>query len=163
MTRKWTWILILLCSCMVVNAAKVALIPTAPELEPVADQVLAAMSNDSGVEFLERTDIETILKERNLTAAGLTGTNLIDLSKTIHADIFAVITAKSDKKGAAISGLIVYDARNGFRLVNATLSEQDAVKDIVERLRRAQEILKPGQDNTVRVDVGAAAITAQQH
>ena len=142
MTRKWTWILILLCSCMVVNAAKVALIPTAPELEPVADQVLAAMSNDSGVEFLERTDIETILKERKLTAAGLTATNLIDLSKTIHADIFAIITAKPDKKGAAVSGLIVYDARNGFRLANATLSEQDAVKDIVERLRRTQEILK---------------------
>ena len=143
MNKLFLVILCLCTICIIMTAeVKVALVPTAPELAPVADQALVAMSNDPGVEFLERTDIETILKERNLTAAGLTGTNLIDLSKTIHADIFAVITAKSDKKGAAISGLIVYDARNGFRLVNATLSEQDAVKDIVERLRRAQEILK---------------------
>lgn len=145
MMRKWTWMMVMLCSAIAVNAAKVALIPTAPELTPVTDQVLAAMSNDSGVEFLERANIEAVLKERKLTAAGLTGSNLADLSKAIHADLFAVITAKPGQKGkkeAVVSGLIVYDARNGFRLVNVVLSEQDAVKEIVERLRQAQDIIK---------------------
>ncbi|MFA6103887.1 MAG: hypothetical protein WCV67_12580 [Victivallaceae bacterium] len=134
-------ILVMFC-CMAVNAAKVALIPAAPELAPVADQALAAMSNDSGIEFLERAGIEAVLKERNLTAAGLTGSNLVDMGKTIHADLFAVITAKPGKSGAVVSGLIVYDARNGFRLVNAAVAEQDAVKEIVERLRQAQDIIK---------------------
>ena len=37
-----------------------------------------------------------------------------------------------------------------------------AFSDLDRATWRAREILKPGQDNTVRVDVGAAAITAQQ-
>ena len=137
-------ILALLCG-IAASAAKVALIPAAPELAPVADQVLVTMPNDSGIEFLERAGIEAVLKERKLTAAGLTGSNLADMSKTIHADLFAVITAKPAPKGkkeAVVSGLIVYDARNGFRLVNAAVSEQDAVKEIVERLQQAQDIIK---------------------
>ncbi|MFA6291049.1 MAG: hypothetical protein WC637_04665 [Victivallales bacterium] len=121
---------------------KVALIPTTPELSPLADQVLVAMSKDSDVEFLERSSIETVLSERKLTASGLTSSNLAELGKLIHADLFAIITAKPGKKGAVVSGLIGYDARNGFRLINVMLSEQDAVKQIVKYLRQAQDVIK---------------------
>ena len=38
-----------------------------------------------------------------------------------------------------------------------------AFRDLDRAGWRALEVLKPGQDNTVQVDVGAAAITAQQH
>ena len=139
---KYLPLFLLLFLTIGVNAAKVALIPAAPELAPVADQVLAAMSNDSGIEFLERAGIEAVLKERKLTAAGLTGTNLADLGKIIHVDLFAIITAKPGQKDIAASGIIVYDARNGFRMVNTTLSEQNTVNNIIEQLRRALEITK---------------------
>ncbi|MFA6291048.1 MAG: hypothetical protein WC637_04660 [Victivallales bacterium] len=141
MIRKYLGLMLLLCCGIAVNAAKIALIPTAPELAPMADQVLAAMSNEPGIEFLERASIETVLSERKLTAAGLTSSNLSELGKLIHADLFAIITAKPGKKGAAVSGLIVYDARNGFRMVNATLPEEDTVKDITKYLRQSQDII----------------------
>ena len=139
-----TIIVILVCViCGHLDAqTKVALIPTAPDLAPVADQVLAAMSNEPGVEFLERSSIEAVFSERKLTASGLTGSNLAELGKLIHAELFAIITAKPGEKGAMVSGLIVYDARNGFRLVNVMLPEQDAVKEIAKRLRQAQEVIQ---------------------
>jgi hypothetical protein len=145
MMKKYFAMILLLCCGIAVNAAKVALIPTAPELAPVADQVLAAMSNEPGVEFLERANIEMVLNEHKLTASGLTSSNLAELGKLIHADLFAIITAKpapKGKKGAAVSGLIVYDARNGFRLINVMLPEEDAVKEIVKRLRQAQDVIR---------------------
>ncbi|MFA6103888.1 MAG: hypothetical protein WCV67_12585 [Victivallaceae bacterium] len=128
-----------------VNAAKVALIPTVPELAPVADQTLAAMANDPGIEFIERASIEAALNERKLAASGLTAGNLADLGKTIHADLFAVIVGKLAKKedgGTVPSGLIVYDTRNGFRLANIALPEkqEDCVKDVIGQLRKSLEV-----------------------
>ncbi len=128
-----------------VNAAKVALIPTVPELAPVADQALAAMANDPGIEFIERASIEAALNERKLAASGLTADNLADLGKTIHADLFAVIVgrlAKKEEDGPVPSGLIIYDTRNGFRLANIALPEkqEDCVKTVIGQLRKSLEV-----------------------
>ena len=154
-------IIILLSFALTLNlgAAKVALVPTAPELATLADQVLAAMSNESGAEFLERAEIETILKERKLSASGLVGSNLVELGKTLHADLFAIITARPGEKDDSPprpSGLIVYDARNGFRLVNAALPEklEDCVKVMTEKLRRALETQKHS-DKAIFLSVAA--------
>lgn len=139
---------ILVCAvCGYLDAqTRVALIPAAPELVPVADQVLAAMANDVGVGFLERANIETVLKERKLSASGLTSSNLAELGKLIHADLFAVITAKMGKKEEDIlpSGLIIYDASNGFRLANIALPEkqEDCIGTVVEQMRKALEVKK---------------------
>jgi len=118
-------------------ATRVALIPEKPELSTTADLVLAELTDDRNFAFLERAEIEKVLQERQLTAGGLVGRNLADLRQTLHADLFAVITAAPGRN--TVGGLVVYDARYGFRLVNAEVSESDAVAEIVARLQQAAE------------------------
>lgn len=133
--------LLMLCGSVTLTAAKIALIPTSPELIPLADQVLAEMTTEPGMEFVERTNIAKILAERKLTASGLTGENIVSLDQTVAADIFAVISAKPAKGGATASGLIVYSARNGFRLVNTNLPEANTVSVIVKCLKQSVKTL----------------------
>jgi hypothetical protein len=150
-----TFVLSVLFLSFGVSAAKIALVPTSPELEPLADKVLASMSSEDGVEFLERGEIEKALREHKLSAAGLTSSDFSGLNKIIHADLFAVISARKTGKETRAAGLIVYDARNGLRLVNTALSAKNQAEEIVKLLRQA---LKTVQYPKKRIFLSVAAI-----
>jgi hypothetical protein len=124
------------------NAEKVALIPAVPELIPLADRVLAEMSNRPGMEFLERTEVEKILKERQLSAISLTEEKLFSKGGILHADLFAIITPGGNKKAVSAVGLIVYDSRSGFQLINTALAEKNTVTAIIKHLAEALKIIK---------------------
>ena len=148
-TLKTIIIFIILFFAFWVSATKIALISTAPELNDLSNQVLASMAEDNEIEFVERAKIELVLKEQQLSASGLSGINCVGLNKTIHADLFAVITARISRREVKPAGLIIYNARNGFRLANVSLSGKDTVKDIAKRLRQASELNKSPDKQTL--------------
>ncbi|WP_295391110.1 type VI secretion system lipoprotein TssJ [uncultured Thiodictyon sp.] len=88
----------------------------------------------------------------------------------VAADFFSLY----DKEAATLGGDLI--AREEITLVPGQrrslvqplnpaathLGVLGAFRDLDRASWRALEVLKPGQDNTVQIDVGAAAITAQQ-
>jgi|GEM_PF-1138352 len=121
---------------------RMALIPASPELGPTADQVLAAMADDAEVEFLERAEIDAVLQEQKLSASGLTGGNLIELGRILHADLFVVLIPRTTAPVGmppAPGQLILYDAHNGYRLLNLAWPEKPstAIAAAAAEIRKA--------------------------
>ncbi len=117
-------ICLLTCATLVCNAGvKIALIGDSPAAGKIADRVLVALSSDENIQILERTEIDKVLKEHKLTASSLAAVKLVKLFP--HVDIFAVI---QDKR------LVVFNAKNGFRLIDANVSK---VQELAYLIRRA--------------------------
>ena len=100
---------------------KIALIGDSKETQQVADLVLAKMADSNELEFLERAAIEKVLKEHNLQKSGLGSKQIPVIAKILHTDIFAVLSSAQIKKKTVPSSMRVFDARNGFCLIDTTL------------------------------------------
>jgi hypothetical protein len=122
---------------------KVALIGDSKKTNQVADLVLAKMSDNDKLEFLERSAIEKVLKEHKLQDSGLSSKQIPVIAKFLHADVFAVLSSAQINKKVVPSSLRVFDARNGFCLIDTALpSEIDKCANFVStKLKNAVKIL----------------------
>jgi hypothetical protein len=105
----------------------------------MCDLLTVELSNDDNIQLLERNEIDKVLKEHKLSASGLLATKLARLFP--HVDIFAVI---------ARDRLVVFNAKNGFRLMDAPVKE---LKINAENIRMA--IKKLAVKNPVYMSVVA--------
>ena len=100
---------------------KIALIGDSKKTNQLADMVLAKMADNDNLEFLERAAIEKVLKEHKLQSSGLSSNQIPIIAKILHTDIFAVLSSAQVNKKTVPSSLRVFDARNGFCLIDTAL------------------------------------------
>jgi hypothetical protein len=115
---------LLLCIGIVVSASaktKIALVGDSEKTNQIADMALANMANNNDLEFVERSAIEQVLKEHKLHDSGVTSKQIPMIAKLLHTDIYAVLSSAQVEKKTVPSSLRVFDARNGFCLVDAAL------------------------------------------
>jgi hypothetical protein len=121
---------------------KIALIGDSEKANQIADIVMAKMSEKFS--FLERSEINKILKERKLSLSGMTGGEVFKIGRIIHADILFVIT--SQKKAAKIKNysVIAFNAKNGIRLAHFLLpaETETAADKIIESFAKTTQTLK---------------------
>ena len=122
---------------------RIAVIGDSPQANKTADMVLVKLSKTSSVELLERQRIEEVLKERKLQSSTLAGRKFIKLGKILHTDIFALIHS-GDKKAVPV-GLRIFDAKNGFIILDTALPSGDITSQsefICKKLKSSLESMK---------------------
>ena len=100
---------------------KIALIGDSEKTNQVADMVLAEMADKDDLEFLERSAIEKVLEEHKLQKSGLSSKQIPVIAKILHTDIFAILSSAQINKKTIPSSLRIFDARNGFCLIDTAL------------------------------------------
>jgi hypothetical protein len=95
----------------------------------VLDLATATLGQEKGIELLDRAAIARVLAEQNLSLSGAVNANsVVSAGKLLSVDLFAVIDSvtqtneASGKAGRTVAGLVVFDAKTGVRLWDATLS-----------------------------------------
>ncbi len=83
------------------------------------DLVMAKLSGDRRLVFLERKEIEKILQEHKLKTTGHSPEQLNRYFP--HADLFVIISTTGSAKKSFPSGLLIFDAKTGFRLHDSAL------------------------------------------
>jgi len=122
---------------------KIALIGDSEQTNQVADMVLAKLANNDKLEFLERSAIEQVLKEHKLQGSGLNSKQIPLIANVLHADVFAVLSSAQVKNKTVPSSLRIFDARNGFCLLDTALpAKAEKCADFVNaKLKSAVKIL----------------------
>lgn len=95
---------------------RLALLGTNKNTKIIADLVLS--QNSDKFDFLERQDVEKILKEQKLSLSGLSTKDMLKLGELLDVELFAILLYPDNKSSV---NLIVFNAQNGFRLINADL------------------------------------------
>jgi hypothetical protein len=103
------------------------------------DRLTAELSGDRNIELLERGEIEKILKEHKLSAAGLLSAQLLRYFP--HVDIFAFVS--KDR-------LLVFNAKNGFRLMDSVAGDTTTR---VKQIRQA--VHKVDMENPAYISIAA--------
>jgi hypothetical protein len=103
--------------------ARLALVST--QRSAPADQVLALseaeLSTERDLELLDRSDIQRVIEEQQLSAGGfLDPRRAIAVGRLLTADLFAVVEAQAGTE--EVVGVIVYDPRTGVRLCDVALA-----------------------------------------
>lgn len=127
------FILILFCSLFSTAKTNVALVADNSDSEKLADLILADLS-DSDFVFLERNQIQQVLREQKLTTAKLTSDNVCKLGKLNSVDLFAIIR-KDDTSSNYL--LLVFDMTSGMRLGYRQLPD-----DISQASAKVEQCLK---------------------
>lgn len=105
------------------GATRVALVGAAGA-GAVLELAEAGLSENKGVELLERRQVERVLAEQALTLSGLVDANkVVAVGKLLSVELFAVVETTAGGKEAL--GLVVFDARTGVRLADVTLPGGD--------------------------------------
>lgn len=125
---------------------KIAFIGDSKEAEALADIVLVTMSQEKGVSVFERQEIDKILKEHKLQKGGLTSNEVILLSKFVHVDFFILINSVKDKT-VTPSGVMIFDAETGARLLDRAIPSQNPSAFLVDEIKAT---LKNSDDKTSR-------------
>lgn len=146
--REILLLLWLFCISFTLEAAevKIALIGDSKEAENVADTVMAGLSREENIFILERQEIDKILKEYKLQKGGLTSSEVVLLAKFIHVDFFVLISSVKDKT-VVPSGVLVFDAKTGARLLDKAIPEkiQSATAFVLEEIKT---VLKNAEDKS---------------
>lgn len=138
MSRSLLTILIFaLLSFLCTAEEKIAIVGDSDEAKKVADLVSVGLSLQYSV--MERGETEKLLKEQKLSTAGISSKEILALSKVIHADYFIIINSSLLKKKTIPSRLLVFDAANGFRLLDKSLPEdiKKAAEYSVNEIKKA--------------------------
>jgi hypothetical protein len=98
-------------------ATRVAIL--ADGTDPVADLAVAELSSEPGVELLERSQVNGLLREQKLSASLLDEQRILVLGKLLAVDLFAVV--ESDFRTKAPIGVVVYAADTGVRYQDTSL------------------------------------------
>ena len=138
-------LLILLFAAVTASAEKiqdmpVALVPLDADAEKLEALVLA---QSSGIDFLERSEIDKLKRELKLSAANLTGDAFsIDFKKIKNVRIFALLSSNN---------IIIFDARSGIRLENSdfTGSLEQRAETAIERLKQATTKAEQAQSGKI--------------
>ena len=123
-----------------------AVVETDKELAPLADLLMAQLSQE-GVQLVERKQLDAILQEQELSAAGLTErVNLVKVGRLVRADAFVLLSVEKGKD-ASLLRVRVAETAHGVRLLDA-LTAWDAqqaleaagalagsLKGVVDKLR----------------------------
>lgn len=123
-------------SFLCVAEETIAIIGDSVETQKVADLVSSSLSKQYSL--IERTELEKLLKERKLSAAGIGAKEIIEISPMIHADYFITINSAESNKKTIPSRLLIFDARNGFRLLDSHLPDdtENAAEYSVREIRK---------------------------
>ena len=113
-------------------ATRVALVggETNAGLENVLDTSTALLSKDVDLQLLDRAEVGRVLREHELSLAGLEGAeHAVKAGQLLQADLFAVLEGNlTNEVGGAISlGLVVFDAKSGVRYADSALSASNAI------------------------------------
>jgi hypothetical protein len=119
-------------------------------LANVLDTTTALLGKDAGLQLLDRAEVGRVLREHELSLAGLVGAeHAVKAGQLLQADLFAVLEgALTNEVGGAMSlGLVVFDAKTGARYadsalpasntVSAASATAEAVRAAVEKSRRS--------------------------
>ena len=102
------------------------------------------LSSDKDFQLLERTEVNKVLKEHNLSDSGIAVTRLAKLFP--HVDIFIIIREKR---------LIVFNAKDGFRLMDANASKVQEFAKLIRLAVKKLSIQNPVYVSIVSVrDIG---------
>ena len=124
------------------GATRVALVSDSGDAQVanVLDLATATLGQEKGFELLDRTMIARVLSEQNLSLSGAVNPNsVVSVGKLLSVDLFAVIdsvTQTNQTNGSTtrtVAGLVVFDAKTGVRLWDATLSE-DGIGKMAESI-----------------------------
>ncbi len=138
-----TTLLLLANSALSADDVKIALLPQTQQEKIIAALSIARISNDKNITFLERSRIEEVLREKHLSASGFSCSKAMQLGKLIHTDVIVIFTRGGKQK--TITGLIAYDAKNGYRLVDAGIygkTPEQKTKEIAFLLKLAAEKIR---------------------
>jgi hypothetical protein len=139
--RKLLHIILLLAAVTVVaTPKKLGLIGD----EQVCELLTVELSGAKDLQLFERTEVNKVLKEHKLSENNLAATQLSKLFP--HVDIFAVIQNKR---------LIVFNAKNGFRLMDANAAEAQEIAKLIRLSVKKLSIENPVYVSIVSVrDIG---------
>lgn len=103
----------------------------------VSDLVAAEMSSDENLCFVERNEIEKILREHKLAMTSMAGSDAVKLFP--HADIIVLISSTKAGNGMKPSSVVIFNAKNGFRLAKEFLPQDNiqARNSIIAFLRKS--------------------------
>jgi len=100
-----------------------------PELGSLAELLTAALSSQTGIALVERADIERVLKEQSLNAAGLTdAAKRIAVGKFLGADAY-VFVQKTARAGDLRLKLV--EAQEGLLVWQALVPPLDRKPDVL--------------------------------
>ncbi len=142
MRRILSGLMLLLC-LQGVAGPRIALIGVGQSGENFADLVLA---ESGGLEFVERSAIQGVLKERKLLAQNLDANSIPGLSGLLRVAIFAVVEGDPGE----MLRVTIFETANGFRLAELLLPPEEAKPERVgAELRRAAGLLQNPQSATL--------------
>jgi len=99
----------------------------------------ALVSDDDSVQLVERTEINRVLGEHELSLSGLVDAKqAIQVGSLVGADVLAVVETEPQSRGAL--GMLAFETTTGLHLWNVSLSEQDlekAAEQIADGIRQA--------------------------
>ncbi len=121
--KKWFVILLLLPLLLCAAPVKLALLGE----RSLCDQAMVELSENDSFELLERSEIDKVMREHQLSSSNLSAGVLKHYFP--HTDLFAVLTEKR---------LVVFHAKNGFRLWDGS-PENAAEKILAAKNKLAQE------------------------
>ena len=137
--RRILSVLMLLLCLQGLAESRIALVGVGQAGENFADLVLA---ESGGLEFVERSEIQNVLKERKLLAQNLDANSI---SSLFRAAIFAVVEGDPGE----MLRVTIFETANGFRLAELLLPPAEAKPErVAAELRRAVGLLQNPQNAT---------------
>jgi hypothetical protein len=123
------------------GATRIALVSDSGDAQVanVLDLVTVRLGLQKEIELLDRAAINRALEEQKLSLSGVVNpSSVVSVGKLLSVDLFAVVNSVQTTKtnGAAsrmVVGLVVFDAKTGVRLWDATLSA-DGVEKLAEAI-----------------------------
>ena len=105
--------------------AKVAIVSAQEETaRNVQDLALAKLTGTPGLEMLERSTVDRLLREQALSVAGLVdASTAVQAGKILAVDLLAVV--ESSRVPGHNSGIAVFDAATGVKLIDAGFTAAD--------------------------------------
>jgi hypothetical protein len=95
-----------------------AVVETDKELGPLAD-LLTAQFSQEGVQFVERKQLDAILQEQALSAAGLTDrANLVKVGQLVRADAFVLLSLEKGPEQESLIRVRIAETAHGIQLVD---------------------------------------------
>jgi len=141
MRRILSGLMLLLCLHGVAGS-RIALVGVGQSGENFTDLVL---TESRGLEFVERSEIQNVLKERKILAQNLDANAIPGLSGLLRVAVFAVVEGDPGE----MLRVTIFETANGFRLAELLLPPEKAKPEqVAAELRRAVGLLQNPQSAT---------------
>ena len=96
----------------------------------VLDLATALLGKDTDLQFLDRAEVDRILREQAFSLAGMVrAEDAVKAGQLLHVDLFAVLegTLTNEAGDFPSLGLVVFDAKSGVRYADSALLASNAV------------------------------------